>query len=479
MTLLPQKFFGTSFSLRRVLNDFNPDRLAAVIGRMREPALLESGPGFGGSGRYCFLAARPRAVFEATGSRFRLQEPSRSIEGVGDPFEALAAWLDRLGLGRFVDRDAELRDDPPFTGGLIGFFGYDLAPLLEKLPRKAERDSRLPDMRFALYDTTVVVDRLKESATLWTRDFEGKGATETNRRLDAWQTLLERSSPATTFAFRLSRPTSNFTRRDYLSAVRRALEYIAAGDVFQVNLSQRFEARGTLDAFDLYERLKRRSPAPFAAFLRWGRLAAISASPESFLRIDGDRVVTRPIKGTRPRGENDDDDDRLRDELLASEKDRAELTMIVDLERNDLGRFCEYGTVRVTEPVKAESFAQVHHLVATVEGQARRGSSRIDAIRALFPGGSITGAPKIRAMEIIDELEPTRRGLYTGAIGYFGDVSSAFNIAIRSMVVEENLVRFQVGGGIVIDSVPEGEHEETLHKAKGMLDAVADRGASP
>ena len=258
--------------------------------------------------------------------------------------------------------------------------------------------------------------------------------------------------------------------------MRRVLEYIAAGDVFQVNLSQRFTAQGRHDPLDLYLRLKEESPAPFAAFLQWKDLAVVSASPESFYQTRGDILVTRPIKGTRPRGTDPDDDDRLAAELLASPKDRAELTMIVDLERNDLGRVCEYGSVVVRDPLTIESFAQVHHLVATVEGRLRQDAGPVDVIRALFPGGSITGAPKIRAMEIIDELEPNRRSLYTGAIGYLSQGgSSGFNIAIRTILVEGDRASFQVGGGIVADSDPEAEYEETLAKGKGML-AVLDPG---
>ncbi|MBY0396444.1 MAG: anthranilate synthase component I family protein, partial [Thermoleophilia bacterium] len=214
-------------------------------------------------------------------------------------------------------------------------------------------------------------------------------------------------------------------------------------------------------------------PAPFAAYLAWEDRAVVSASPEWFYQTRGDRIVTRPIKGTRPRGATPDEDARLAAELAASPKDRAELTMIVDLERNDLGRVSRYGTVTVTEALTVESFAQVHHLVATVEGRLRPGVGPVDVVRAVFPGGSITGAPKIRAMEIIDELEPNRRGVYTGAIGYFGRGGiSAFNIAIRTMVVEGGTARYQVGGGIVADSDPLAEYHETLHKGRGLREVL-------
>jgi para-aminobenzoate synthetase component 1 len=276
---------------------------------------------------------------------------------------------------------------------------------------------------------------------------------------------------------------SNFTREEYLAAVRKALDYIAAGDIFQVNLSQRFTTGGIAgpvtppDPLTLYERLKSRSPAPYSAFLKWKDMAILSSSPELFYATRGRRIVTRPIKGTRPRGASPDDDARLARELAASPKDRAELTMIVDLERNDLGRVCEYGSVRVIEPGAVETFAQVHHLVATVEGRLREGEGPIDVVRAVFPGGSITGAPKIRAMQIIDELEPTRRGVYTGAIGYFGrGGASALNIAIRTLLVESERVHYQVGGGIVADSDPEAEYNETLHKGLGIRLALEGPG---
>ncbi len=356
---------------------------------------------------------------------------------------------------------------------MIGFFGYDLAPRLERLPRRQTRDSRLPDIRLALYDTAVIVDARTGTAELWAWDLTGEGLSAAHKRCRDWRESIERT-------VRSSRPTrirpsamgpliSSFDRESYLTATRRVLDYIAAGDVFQVNLSQRFTARGNPDPLELYLRLKVVSPAPFSAFLQWDDLAVVSASPESFYQTRGDQVVTRPIKGTRPRGREPAEDARLAVELRNSSKDCAELTMIVDLERNDLGRVCQYGSVVVLDPLKVESFAQVHHLVATVEGRIRSGAGPVDVVRAVFPGGSITGAPKIRAMEIIDELERNRRSLYTGAIGYFSrGGTSAFNIAIRTILVEGDRASFQVGGGIVADSDPEAEYEETLVKGRGM-----------
>jgi para-aminobenzoate synthetase component 1 len=451
--------------------DVPADRLAPVIGSWRDPALLESGPGFGKAGRWSILTARPRMTFEATGGHWTMSGgPAR---GSRDPLRALAFLLRTYRLADPADEpDPDL---PPFLGGFVGYLGYDVAPQIERLPRKAPRDSGLPDIRLALYDTAVTVDHATGAVELWAHDLPG--STDALDRARDWRARLAKPTTLRLRQPRLGPLESNFTEAGYLDAVRKALDYIAAGDVFQVNLSQRFSARGEVDALDLYLRLKGRSPAPFGAFLRWGEFAVVSASPEWFYQTRGDRIVTRPIKGTRPRGSTPEADARLAAELADSPKDRAELTMIVDLERNDLGRVCRYGTVRVTDPLTVESFAQVHHLVATVEGRLRSEVGPVDVVRAVFPGGSITGAPKIRAMQIIDELEPTRRGLYTGAIGYFSrGGTSAFNIAIRTALVEGGRASFQVGGGIVADSDPLAEYHETLHKGRGLREVLGGLG---
>jgi len=456
--------------------DLPADRLAAVIGTWPDPAILASGPGFGESGRWSIYAAYPRLVFEAVDRRWSMIDDSGALHaGEGDPLFELARLARRFELAGGAD--AADPDACPFQGGMIGFLGYDLAPLLERLPRRMPRDSRLPDLRFALYDTAVTVDNRTGVAVLHAWDLTAEGREAAERRGRFWRRAIRASlrSPRPIRASELGPLVGDFDRASYRAGVRRALEYIAAGDAFQINLSQRFTAHGTIEPLDLFLRLGTASPAPFSAFLSWRDLAVVSASPELFYQTRGRTVVTRPIKGTRPRGTDAAADQRLAAELTHSAKDRAELTMIVDLERNDLGRVCRYGSVRVIDPLTVESFAQVHHLVATVAGRLRGEIGPVDVIRAVFPGGSITGAPKIRAMEIIDELEPTRRGLYTGAIGYLGlGGTSGFNIAIRTMTVEGNRLRYQVGGGIVADSDPQGEYEETLHKGRGLR-AVIER----
>jgi len=266
---------------------------------------------------------------------------------------------------------------------------------------------------------------------------------------------------------------SNFSHEEYLRAVENVREYIRAGDIFQVNLSQRFEADLSISPYELYQRLRKINPAPFASYLDFDGVSVVGASPERFLKVQGDWVETRPVKGTRPRGKSEAEDRALADELLASIKDRAENVMIVDLERNDLGRVCRYGTVRVTELAILETYPTVFHLTSTVKGRLCEDKDRIDLLKATFPGGSITGAPKVRAMQIIDELEPTRRSVYTGSIGYLsfsGEMD--LNIVIRTFLVKGGRAYFQVGGGIVYDSEPEAEYVETLDKAKALIQAL-------
>jgi para-aminobenzoate synthetase component 1 len=451
-----------------------------AVAAMPGAALLDSGPGFGPAGRWCVLAALPVEKFASIDgvnsiTSTRDDRPPRAEILPGTPLEALEAWLTRHSLADTSSAPAD-DDDPPFRGGAIGYLSYDLAPTLERLPRRHPRTPHdPPEIALGLYRDFITYDRSRDVLALHLQhDQAGSRHDLEHRRADWLAHLTGRTSEPS----RPSRPTAlgpitpNFSRDDYMEGVARALEYIRAGDIFQVNLSQRFEAAGTVDPLTLYLRLRTISPAPFAAYLDAGPATILSASPEWFWRTRGDRIVTRPIKGTRPRGATPEQDRIQIEALAASAKDRAELTMIIDLERNDLGRVCRYGSVRVVDPYAIESFAQVHHQVATVEGRLRPGIGPAEIVRAMFPGGSITGAPKIRAMEIIDELERCRRGVYTGAIGYFSRGASAFNIPIRTIVATPHGVSYQVGGGIVADSDPAAEYEETLHKGRGLLQAI-------
>lgn len=349
----------------------------------------------------------------------------------GDPFH----WLCR-----------HLRTNPDQTA--VGYWGYDLRHHTERLSAKAQDHLHLPDMHVALFESQRSARRSEPGSEL---------------RDAYYVTSVDRERTA----------EAAVSRAEYLQAIRKVKDYIAAGDCYQVNLSQRFSAPWSGAPWELYQRLREASPAPYAAYLDCGDHQILSSSPELFLKIRDGIVETRPIKGTRPRGATPTEDAALAQELLHSEKDRAELVMIVDLERNDLGRVCEFGSVRVPELMRLETYANVHHLVSTVRGKLRPEVGPLDCLRAAFPGGSITGAPKIRAMEIIDELEPCRRGVYTGAIGWVdGRGNAEWSIAIRTMTLKDGRAHFHVGSGIVADSDPEAEYEETLTKASGMLKAL-------
>ncbi|HZT83634.1 MAG TPA: anthranilate synthase component I family protein [Gemmataceae bacterium] len=432
-------------------------------------------------GRYSFVTADPFAVLRDTGR--------------GDPFAALARRLARLPAER-------LPGLPPFQGGAAGLFGYDLCHHVERLPRPRCDEFAVPPMVVGLYDWVVSFDHRQGRAWLVSTGLPeadpARRRERAGRRLREVLALLAAPPrpPRPLSAARDLRPDqlcpqyplpghdgvlSNFDRPGYLAAARRAVEYVHAGDCFQVNIAQRLLARSAGPPLELYGRLRERNAAPFAGYFQAGRhFAVASASPERFLRVTAgggghppDEVQTHPIKGTRPRGRTPEEDQARAAELLASAKDRAENVMIVDLLRNDLGRVCQYGSVRVEAVCRVESFRYVHHLVSEVRGRLRPGLGPVDLLRAAFPGGSVTGAPKVRAMEIIAELEPTARGPYCGCLGYIGfDGAMDTSILIRTFTAGRGWVQFPVGGGIVADSVPEQEHEETLHKAEGLLLAL-------
>lgn len=431
---------------------------SATAAQDRDPAL---------HGRWSFIAADPFETFV-----YR--------EGDGaSPFETLKAQLARWRLPTSPSL-------PPFAGGAAGFFGYDLGRTLEKLPPRAKPyavdDQHLPDMAIGFYDTVLAFDHLEHrllivSTGLPERDEEARCLRAKRRAGEIRERIADRrAAPRRAFANAALGVTSNFTRADYERAVARVVDYIHAGDIFQANLSQRFEARlGAGDTpYDLHLRLREKSPAPFSSFFNFGAGVLVSSSPERFLSVRDGAVETKPIKGTRPRGATREEDERLAAELLASGKDRAENVMIVDLLRNDVSRVCQDGTVAVEKLCALESFSHVHHLVSTVQGRLREGMRSVDLLAACFPGGSITGAPKLRAMEIIAELEPTTRGPYCGAIGYLsfdGGMDTA--IAIRTMIVAGDRVTFQAGGGITAESDPAAEYEETIDKARAMMNALA------
>ena len=449
--------------------DSTPRRARAALARRQDCALLESGPGYGELGRFGIYAAAPRATFEVNRRSWRLSSGWQGSRPPSDasPFEALRFLLRQTSV--------EANDSDVFQGGWIGILGYDLAPLIECVPRRLRADGALPDLLLAYFDTFALHDVRTGALRIGAVDRFGEGESARAERLARFRGMLEEESLEDRGGALVgAAPTSNFTPDEYCWTVERILEYIRAGDIFQANFAHRFSAPLTGPVELLHARATDHSPAPFGALIRHGRWSVLSTSPERFFEVTPSRhVVTRPIKGTRPRGRDCIHDLLLRAELGASAKDRAELTMIVDLERNDLGRVCSFGSVRVADHARVESFPNVHHLVSTVEGTLHPRYDRIDLLKALFPGGSITGAPKIRAMQIIDELERCRRGPYTGAIGYFSDHGRAdFNIAIRTLVVDGDHVHYHVGGGIVADSDPLQEYRETLSKGRRLRDIL-------
>ncbi len=391
----------------------------------------------GRQGRRSFWGEAPELILRSWGRRVEVERCRAATQRFeGDPFEALRGLL------------AERRGR---IGAAVGYLGYDLKRHVEGLPDTATDDLGLPECYLAFYDRV--------------------------HSFDPAALAPPAPVPAPTPPFEGLR--SSLSRAAYDAAVRRALAYIRAGDIYQVNLTQRFQGACAADPFDVYRLLRLQSPAPFAAYLRAPDFAVLSSSPELFLRYEpGERLIeTRPIKGTRPRGSNAASDAALAQEMLASEKERAENLMIVDLERNDLGKVAEIGSVRVSGLFEVETYATVHHLTSTVQARLREDRDVVDLLRATFPGGSITGAPKIRAMEIIDELEPVARGVYTGALGYIGfDGALQLNIAIRTMVIKDGVAYFGVGGGIVADSEPALEFEETLHKGAPLARVLTGEG---
>lgn len=423
---------------------------------------LDSGKPGPTDARYDILSADPGTTLVTRGESTRITSRTDSVESGRDPFE-----LVREALGPTTSEATNL----PFSGGAIGYFGYDLGWRLERLPVLSTDDVGMPDMAIGIYDWALVVDHQEQQSWL-----VGQGRDPATR--EQWQKLVAIfSTPPEQQqrqSLRIQGPiSSNLTQQQYRESFDRIQAYIHDGDCYQVNFAQRFQAPVTGDPWEAYTSLRRENPAPFGAYLSLPKGEVLSCSPERFLQVRNRKVETRPIKGTRPRGKGPQEDQQLRQELGASAKDRAENLMIVDLLRNDLGKSCEPGSVTVPKMFEVESFATVHHLVSTVTGRLAQGEDAVSLLRGCFPGGSITGTPKLRAMEIIEELEPSRRGVYCGALGYLGfngDMDT--NIIIRTLLYRKGIVYFSAGGGIVADSEMEAEYQETFHKAAGLLEML-------
>jgi len=458
---------------------FGPDACAFLLDSGMDPARL---------GRFSCLGGRPAALL--TGYRSssgtldmtlelqtwrtpdgRVNNPPTVRSFVGNPFSALRELAARYAPEQLA------ADRPPFTSGLVGYFGYETAHAIEKLPDTGTDDLQLPDMAFMIADEVLVFDHARQEAALYVTGFGPDAQAAAAARTARWQAELAAVPEPVKPRPRHVGPAAiraHFDREQYKTAVRQCQEHIRRGDVFEVCLTHRLEMDLPGSAWDLYGLLRDINPAPFAAYVQLPGFQVVGASPERFLRLDRDGLVeSRPIKGTRPRGDTPATDAALKAGLGTAEKDLAENIMIVDLVRNDLGRICRIGSVTVTELQVVETYATVHQLVSTVQGELKPGYDAFDLVRACFPGGSMTGAPKIEAMKIIDGIEPVKRGVYSGALGFI-DAGGAMDLGmvIRTIICRDGVGTFGVGGAIVADSDPDAEYDETMDKARALIEAM-------
>jgi para-aminobenzoate synthetase component 1 len=472
--------------IQEIQTAHTPESLVGQLSGESSVVLLRSNSFDSPQARYSFVTANPFLTFRSFGSRCEIARHSSLITRhiqFGNPWHLLDALMSRFELLDEIDLPFPL-------GGCFGYWGYDLKNFTEpKLPRRAVNDLELPDCCVGFYDSLVVFDHRLGNVCIVSTGLNADGSRSEKRageQLEFWKSILKKELPqrhrdteenqnrsSLRLCASVAKIETNLSREEFISAVERAQRYIRAGDIYQVNLSHRLTVQSQLSGWELFEKLSAVSPAPFSAFLDCGEFQIASSSPEQFLRMSGSQIVTRPIKGTRPRDEDATRDAQLAYELQTSAKELSELVMITDLLRNDLGKVCEFGSVQVPELAKLEKFAQVQHLVSTVEGRLRKDVTHFAAFASCFPGGSITGAPKFRAIKIIDELEPVSRGPYCGAIGYLGfNRESQLSIAIRTAICARGEIYFNVGAGIVADSNPEAEYEETLAKARGLFAAL-------
>lgn len=426
----------------------------------RYAVFLDSGFPQSQLGRFDIIAAAPYLTLVTTGKTTEISSAGGVTYSEEDPFH-----LVKQALGEISPAFPAL----PFNGGAIGYFGYDLGRRLEKLPELARDEENIPDLVIGLYDWALIVDHQERKSYLVSAGRDPATAKRWPHLIHAFSQIQTIGWPRTPFVVE-EKARSNLSHGDYVQAFKRVQHYIREGDCYQVNLAQRFAAPCHGSSWMAYETLRHINPAPFSAYLNYPQVQILSSSPERFLKCHGQQVETKPIKGTRPRSVIPEEDMYSRQALRESLKDRAENLMIVDLLRNDIGKSCVPGSVNVPKLFDVESFTTVHHLVSTVRGQLAPEDHALDLLRDCFPGGSITGAPKIRAMEIIEELEPNRRGVYCGSIVYIGfNGNMDSNITIRTIVHSDHRLRFWAGGGIVADSDAESEYQECFHKAAAML----------
>ncbi len=465
-----------------VADDLTPVSAFRRIERGAPSFLFESVVGGEKVGRYSFLGSEPFLRFEARGDRVTVFEPGKPGSErrfqAADPFVELEKLID-------ANRAAHVPGLPRFTGGAVGYAAYDAVRYTERLPSAPPDDRGLPDLSFSFFDRMVLFDHIRKTVLVVAQAKVEPGG-DPRAAYDAAcariDELVERlGKPSEPLPLRdidpsgpIARvPKSNFTREEYENVVRRCQEYIKAGDIFQVVPSQRFEVKTTAKPFDVYRVLRVVNPSPFLFYLTFDDFQLIGSSPEILVRVEDGVVTIRPVAGTRRRGKDDAEDQALAAELLADPKERAEHIMLVDLGRNDVGRVAEYDSVVLSDVMKVERYSHVMHITSNVSGKLKPGKTTFDALRAGLPAGTVSGAPKIRAMEVIDEMEPTRRGPYAGAVGYIdftGNMDTC--IALRTLVMRGDVAHVQAGGGVVYDSVPADEYQETVNKAGGLLKAV-------
>ena len=453
----------------------------SIAARQKYAFLLESVEGGEKIGRYTFLGAQPRAVITARGNEITIRDNSRSLRREGNVIEVLREYLRRY-------TPATLPGLPPFTSGGVGYFAYDMVRRFERLPARTKDDLELPDCVFTFYDRLLAFDHLRHKVhIIAAADVRSESPRKAYDRaladIAAIEHQLARGVKAHSLHWSRSgskkhiKVHSSTSHDDFVNNVRRAKEYIAAGDIFQVVLSLRLDFKPPAEPFHIYRALRAINPSPYMYFLKLDDLHVVGASPEMLVRVSGRKLEYRPIAGTHKRGADPAEDERLTEMLRSDEKERAEHVMLVDLGRNDLGRVSNYGTVKVRDLMYVEKYSHVMHLVSALEGQLRSDLDAMDALAACFPAGTLSGAPKVRAMEIIEEMEPIRRGVYGGSVfyaDYAGNLDSC--IAIRTMVIHGKRAYLQAGAGIVADSDPESEYQECMNKAGALLYAAEQAG---
>jgi len=446
-----------------------------ALGR-RHAFLLESLQGGEKWGRYSFIGFEPLATFVSRGEQVEIRRAAETDKFTSDPIEALKALI-----ASFNPCDTGYL--PRFFGGAVGFMGYDMVRFMERLPAINPPKPEFPDSSFMVPKIVLICDSIRQTISIVNCVLPAAATDldalyrEAEKTIDDIVALLRGPLPQGLADSSQATPThdfaSNMSKEEFTSMINRAKEYILAGDIIQVVLSQRFHSKTALSPFTLYRALRHINPSPYLFFLKLDDIVQIGSSPEILVRLEGDDVEVRPIAGTRKRGRNEEEDLALERELLADPKERAEHLMLVDLGRNDIGRVCRYGTVETRDLLVIERYSHVMHIVSGVHGKLQPGKDQFDVLRACFPAGTVSGAPKIRAMEIIEELEPERRGPYAGSVGYFGFSGNMdICITIRTFIMRGNDLWVQAGAGIVADSDPETEFEETINKAKGLRRAV-------